>query len=40
MRLKLWLPIIGVFEVELRKETDEERKARVEKEFREKWGLR
>lgn len=33
--MKLKLPFIG--EIEIRKETDEERKARVEKEFRDKW---
>lgn len=37
MRLKLWLPIIGVFEIELRKETDEERISRLGREFKRRW---
>lgn len=37
MKLRLWLPFIGWFEIELRPETDDERKERAEKEFREKW---
>ena len=39
MKLRLWLPFIGWIEFELRRESDDERKARVEKEFRERWRL-